>query len=263
MCSAAKPTRPTRRSTDYLAKHAGDPQADFISFQIATELFKRKDYQGALQSAQRSLHDFPKGRYVADATLLESRALTALGRIEESNDVVEDFLKNNSTSPVAYGMILSRAANEAADGNLPAALADYGKIKDATAAGLETQSAADAGYIQTLQRMKKFDEVIAEAKNYESKYSGGGKALPVVMLFAAQALNEKHDPGAVAALQEVARKFPQDPSSRRWRSSTSSITIAAPATCRSCSRRPRTSRPRVPKPTRKSSSPTKPWARNS
>ena len=40
---------------DYLAKHASDPQADFISFQISTELFKRKDYPGALKQAQASV----------------------------------------------------------------------------------------------------------------------------------------------------------------------------------------------------------------
>ncbi len=196
--------------TTYLAQHASDPQADFISYQIAQELMKRKDYAGALKSAQRSIHDFPKGRYVADAVLLESRALTALGRNDESNQVVEDFLKNNPNSPQAYGMILTRAANESAEKNNTAALADYGKVKDATAAGAETQAGADAGYIQTLQRLQRFDDVIAEAKNYETKYKDG-KALPVVMLFAAQALDAKHDPGAVVALQDVARKFPQDP----------------------------------------------------
>jgi tetratricopeptide (TPR) repeat protein len=196
--------------TDYLTKHAKDPQADFISFQVATELFKRKDYTGALKSAQRSLHDFPNGRYLAPATTLEARALTALGRVQESNDIVNKFLTDHPNSPEAYAMILSRAANEAADGDLPAALADYGKVKDTAAAGAETQAGADAGYIQTLQRMQKYDQLIAEAKVYETKYSGG-KALSVVMLFAAQALEAKNDPGAVAALQEVARKFPQDP----------------------------------------------------
>ena len=194
---------------DYLAKHAGDPNADFISYQIATELMKRKDYDGTLKQAQRSLHDFPKGRYAAQATTLEARALTALGRIAESNQVVDDFLKNNPTSPEAYAMILSRGNNEADGGDLASALADFARIKNATAAGAETQGVADLEYIQTLAKLQKFDDVIAEAKTFETKYPTS-KQLSYVELFAAQALDQKHDPGAVAALQDVARKFPQD-----------------------------------------------------
>ncbi len=195
--------------TDYLARHAGDPNADFISYQIATELMKRADYDGALQAARRSIRDFPKGRYVAPATTIEAQALTGLGRVAESNQVVDDFLKANPASPEAYAMVLSRAANEAAANNIPAALADYATVKDAGAAGTETQAAAAAGHIQMLARLQKVDDVMAEAKAYESRYPNG-KALPVVMLFAAQALDQKSDPGAVAALQEVARKFPRD-----------------------------------------------------
>jgi tetratricopeptide (TPR) repeat protein len=194
---------------DYLTKHAGDPNADFISYQIAGELMKRNDYDGALKQAQRSLDNFPKGRYAAQATTLEARALTALGRIPESNQVVDKFLENNPSSPEAYAMILSRGSNEADAGDLAAALADFAKVKDATAAGAETQSPADVEYIQTLAKLQKFDEVITEAKTFETKYPTS-KQLAYVELFGAQALDQKHDPGAVLALQEVARKFPQD-----------------------------------------------------
>ncbi len=195
---------------DYLKKHTGDPNADSLSLQIAQELFKRKDNDGALAQAQRSIKDFPKGRYVADAYTLEARVLTAMGRIPESKAVVEDFLKANPSSPQAYAMVLTRASNESADGNLTDALADFGKVKDATGANPELQAGAAASYIQTLQKLNRYDDVIAEAKKYEAKYPDG-KALSAVMLFAAQALAAKNDPGAIVALQDVARKFPKDP----------------------------------------------------
>jgi tetratricopeptide (TPR) repeat protein len=195
--------------TDYLGKHAGDPQADSISYQIAAKLLERKDYAGALAQAERSRKDFPKGKYLADVITLQAQALTRLGRIPESNKLVDDFLKANPNSPQANSMLLSRAQNETSGGNLPAALADYQKVKDNASASPELQAAADAGYIQTLNSLKKFDDVITEAKAFATKYPAS-HALPSVLLFAGMALDQKHDPGTVAALQDVARKFPKD-----------------------------------------------------
>jgi tetratricopeptide (TPR) repeat protein len=197
---------------NYLKQHAGDPNADSLSLQIAQELFKRKDNDGALVQAQRSIKDFKNGRYIGDAYTLEARILTAMGRIKESDAVVDDFLASNPTSPLAFQMLLTRGANKAANNDLPGALLDFGKVKDATGAAPELQSGAAASYIQTLQKLSKFDDVIAEVKKYEAKYTDPtNKALPAVMLFGAQALAAKNDPGAIAALQDVARKFPKDP----------------------------------------------------
>jgi tetratricopeptide (TPR) repeat protein len=194
---------------DYLSKHAGDPLADSISYQIAAKLLERKDYPGALQQAKRSLKDFPSGKYAANAIALEVQALTRLGRISESNQILDNFLKQNPTSPQANSLLLSRAQNETSEGNLNAALADYQKVKDNLSAGPELQAGADAGYIQTLNSLHRFDDVITEAKTFESKYPTS-KALPNVLLFDGIAMDQKHDPGAVAALQDVARKYPKD-----------------------------------------------------
>ncbi len=195
--------------TAYLSKHSGDSQADSISVQIAAKLMDRKDYAGALAQAERSLRDFPNGKNAADAITLKAAALTRLGRIPESNQVVDDFLKAHPTSPQANSLLLSRAQNETSGGNLAAALADYQKVRDNASAAPELRSAADAGYIQTLNSLRKFDDVITEAKVFETQYPNS-KALPAVLLFAALAMDQKHDPGAVAALQDVARKFPTD-----------------------------------------------------
>jgi tetratricopeptide (TPR) repeat protein len=197
---------------DYLAKHSGDPQADSISYQIAAKLLDRKDNDGALKQADRSLKDFPKGRYVADAITVKAQALTRLGRIPESNAVVDDFLHANPTSPQANSLLISRAQNETSAGNLTAALADYQKVRDNAAASPDMQAAASAGYIQTLNGLKKYDDVVTEAQTFETKYPTS-KAMPSVMLFAAIALDQKHDPGAVAALQSLATKFPTDEAS--------------------------------------------------
>jgi tetratricopeptide (TPR) repeat protein len=196
---------------DYLGKHAGDPQADSISYQIAAKLLDRKDYAGALKQAQRSLNDFPpgNGRYAADAVTLEAQALTNLDRIAESNKLVDDFLKANPTSPQANNMLLSRAQNETSAKNYEAALTDYQKVKDNTSASPELRAGADAGYIQTLQTLGKYDDVITEAKAFETNYPSS-KVLPSVQLFIGMALDQKHDPAAVAALQDVAKKYPKD-----------------------------------------------------
>ncbi len=98
----------TKALDDYLAKHKGDPNASTLSLQIAQQLFKRKDYEGALTQTKRSLTDFPDGPNAMDAVTLEAQVLTALGRTKESSEVVENFLKGHSTSPQAFTMVLSR-----------------------------------------------------------------------------------------------------------------------------------------------------------
>jgi tetratricopeptide (TPR) repeat protein len=193
----------------YLSKHAGDPQADGISCQIAGKLLERGDYAGALAQAQRSLHDFPNGKSAAQAIALEAEALNKLGRITEADKVVDDFLAQNPTSPVANTMFLTKAAGETARRDFPSALADYQKVKDNSSAGPDMQAAAEAGYIQTLQSLGRFDDVIAESKAFEAKYPNS-KALPSVLILAALAMDQKHDPGAVAALQSVVQKYPKD-----------------------------------------------------
>lgn len=197
---------------EYLTKNAGDPNADSLSLQIAGELFKRGDNAGALEQVKQSITNYPKGRYVGDAYTLEAAILTAMGRTQDSDAVVDKFLQDNPTSPLAFRMLLTRGENKASNGDLAGALEDFGKVKDATAAAPELQSGAAASYIQTLQKLNRFDDVITEAKKYEEKYANpDNKALPGVMFYGAQALAAKGDPGAVAALQDVARKFPKDP----------------------------------------------------
>jgi tetratricopeptide (TPR) repeat protein len=195
--------------TDYRSKHADDPNLDSISFQIAQKLLDRKDYTGALAQADHSIKDYPKGRYVADAVTLKARALTGLGRKDESNKVIDDYLKANPQSPEANNLLLSRAPNEALEGDLTDALADYKRVRDNPGASIELQSAAGAGYIQTLSSLKRWDEVVTEAKAYETKFPNS-KQLPSVMYFSAAALGQKKDPGAVAALQEIAKNYPKE-----------------------------------------------------
>ena len=195
--------------SNYLSKHSGDPDADGISYQMAVDLMKRKDYENALKQADRSLKDFPAGKYVGDAVALKARALTGLGQIEESNKVGDDFLKANPNSPQANSLLLSRATNESNTGDLAGALADNKKVRDNPSATSDLKETAGAGYIQTLNSMKRYDDVLAEAKAFESKYPQS-KMLPSVEYFAAVASSRKHDPAAVGTLQDIAKKYPKD-----------------------------------------------------
>jgi len=195
--------------TDYLGKHPGDSQVDSISYQLAADLLNRKDYNGALAKAERSLKDFPNGRYAEDALALKAQALNLLGQSGASEQIISDVLKKNQNSPVVNRMLLTKAQNEFSREDFVDALADYQKVRDNNLAGPDLQSAANSGYTQALLSLKKYDEVIKEAKAFAAKYPNS-KVLPSVLLFAAQALDEKHDPGALAAVQDVARKYPKD-----------------------------------------------------
>jgi tetratricopeptide (TPR) repeat protein len=199
--------------TDYLSKHAGDPQADSISYQIAVKLLERKDYPGALAQADRSLTDFPfgKGKYAADVISLKARILTEMGRVPEAKKVIDDFLTQNPNSPVANNMLLTEAQGEIARKDYATALTDFQKVKSNPAASADIQAGADAGYIEALQDLGRYDDVITEAKAFEAKYPDH-KSLPNIMLFAGMAMDHKHDPGAVAALQDLAKKYPKDAS---------------------------------------------------
>ncbi len=197
--------------TEYLSKHGSDPNASSISYQIAAELYKRKDYDGALASVQRSLRDFPagKGKYADDALVLEAQILSSKGDIAGSKKIVDEFLRANPGSPRAISLLMTRAQNEENDGDLNAALADYKSVMDNSSAAPDLRSYGAAGYIKVLHTQKQQDAVIAAAKDFVAKYPDS-KSLPGVMLFSALSLSEKKDPGAVAALQEVAKKFPDE-----------------------------------------------------
>ena len=197
--------------TDYLAKHPNDKQAESISFQIARSLVDRKDNEGALKQADRSLKDFPQGQYVPDVIGLKAQILTNLGRVDEAHKIIAEFVSQNPQSPVALGMMITEAQGQTASGDLNGALASYRQIKDNNSAG-PLQAAAAAGYIQTLQALKRYDDVIGEVKTFTSKYPDN-KALPGVLVIGGIALDQKNDPGGIAALQAEAKKYPKDDAS--------------------------------------------------
>jgi tetratricopeptide (TPR) repeat protein len=195
--------------TDYLTKHPGDPQADSISFQIAGKLLDKKDYNGALKEADRSLSDFPKGRLTSEVHSLKASAYKNLGQLDKATDELK--LAATGSGPMAIPNQLTGAATLAAQGNLTAALDMYKQVKDNPTAG-DLQAFGASGYINTLQALGRCDEVIAEAKNFATKYPTS-KALPGVLVFEGLAMDRKNDPGAIAVLQDVAKKYPQDDAS--------------------------------------------------
>ena len=194
--------------TDYLTKHPGDSQADSISYRMAQALLQRKDWDGALKQAQRSVKDFPTGRFVAQAVESEAQAYTGMGDTASSQKVLDDFFAKNPNNPAVMQMLFTKAQNEMAQGDLAAALTDYQKVRD-TSSG-EMAGAAAAAYIQTLQGLRRYDDVIKESQAFAAKYPDS-KALPGVAVMSGVAMDMKHDPAAVPALQAVAKQYPNDP----------------------------------------------------
>jgi tetratricopeptide (TPR) repeat protein len=197
--------------TDYLAKHPNDKQAESISYQMARNLLDRKDNEGALKQADRSLQDFPNGQYVADVIALRAQILTNLGRVEEAHKVIADFVAQNPQSPVALQMMLTEAQGQAASGDFEGALASYQKVRDDGSAG-PLQATGAAGYIQTLQSLRQYDKVIAEVKSFAAQYPASA-ALPGVLVIGGIAMDQKGDPGAIAALHDEVKKYPKDEAS--------------------------------------------------
>jgi tetratricopeptide (TPR) repeat protein len=194
---------------DYLAKHPNDPQADSISVQIGAALMKRGDFTGALKQAQTSLLDFPKGKHVGEAVELESEALTKLKRFDEAKTVISDFIAKNPDNPAAYGLLVTQGEAQFDQQKFSDALKSFAMVKDKPAAG-QFQATAEAFYINTLNSLKRFPEVVSEAKQFAAKYPKD-KALGSVKVIAGMAMDKLNDPGAIAALQIAAKENADDP----------------------------------------------------
>jgi outer membrane protein assembly factor BamD (BamD/ComL family) len=206
---ANQPDKANKALADYQAKHPGDKQIEGLRVGMAADLIKRKDFQDALMQVQQSLQDFPQGEDVPQAITLEAEAYRGMGQFDKAKSVGEDYLEKNPNSPMAMSLILNQAETEMQQGNFNDALADFGKVKDATTATPEIQVAATAGYIQTLQSLKRDDDVIKESQAFAAKFPND-PALPNVLVMGAIAMDHKGDPGAVAALQAVAKQYPDN-----------------------------------------------------
>jgi tetratricopeptide (TPR) repeat protein len=195
--------------TDYLAKHPGDPQVDSISVQIAAALIKRGDFDGALKAAKRSLTDFPTGKHLGEAVQLEAEALTKLNRPDEAKNVITDFVKSNPTNPSAIGLLVTQGEDLVEQGDLEGALKSFGAVKDNPAAG-QYQSAAAAYYINTLNTLRRYQEVVTQAQQFATKFPTSD-ALGSVSVIEGMAMDKLNDPGAIAVLQAAGRKFTDKP----------------------------------------------------
>ncbi len=196
--------------TDYLAKNPNDSQADSISYMDAATYQKNKNYDAALKATERSLSEYPDGRYADDAGALKAQALKSLGRNQEALDWLNKMANRKPKGMAGWSNQLTLAQSTAAQGDLNKALDIYKKIKDSPEAG-ELQSFGGAGYIQTLQALNQFPQVVSESKDFIAKYPTS-KALPGVMVYEGLAMARQNDPGAIAVLQNAAKTYPQDQS---------------------------------------------------
>lgn len=204
---AGQPDKADKALATYQANHPGDKQIEGLRIGMAADLIKRKDFAGALTQVQESLKDFPQGEDVAQAITLEAEAYRGLGQLDKAKSVGEDYLTKNPRSPVAASLMLNQAQTEFQQGNFDDALADFGKMKNAASASPELQGAGAAGYIQALQALNRDDDVIRETQAFATKFPND-PSLPNVLVMGAIAMDHKNDPGAVAALQDVAKKYP-------------------------------------------------------
>ena len=200
-----RPDKADAALTDFQTKYPKDSRADSISVQIASGLMERKDYAGALAQAQRSLKDYAAGSHVDKAVQLESEALTKLGRVDEANKAMDDFITKHPESTVAVQLLVTKGEGQVKQHDLKGALESFGKVKDNPKAG-PFQIAADAYYINTLNDLKMYNQVITEATAFETKYPKD-PARASVSVIKDIAMDKKHDPGAVAAFQATAKDF--------------------------------------------------------
>ena len=194
--------------TDYLAKYPNDPQADAISYLDASAYQKDKNYNAAVNAADRSIREYPNGRYIAESYSVKAQALRSLGKLDEATKVLDAASKLKASGAVGWANKLTQAQTLAAQGDLTQALDIYKDVKDSPDAA-DMQSYGAAGYIQTLQALNRFPDVVTESKAFIAKYPQS-KALPGVMVFEGLAMDKLNDGGATVVLQNAAKLYPQD-----------------------------------------------------
>lgn len=194
----------------YVKSFPGDKDADIISLQIGNTFMEAKEYQKAYEQYERSLKDFPKGRYADQATLAQASAMINLGQVDKAITILSDFVTKNPKSPSAPQAQYSLGAAQMALKKYDDASKNFRAVRDNPQAGdFASPAAFQLGL--ALFNLGQLDQALTELKAFLQKYPKENTAATAA-LYIGMALDSKKDPTAIQALEDIAVKYPEDPS---------------------------------------------------
>lgn len=154
---------------DYQKEFPNDPKADNVSVLIAEELFKLKDFQGAFDQYQKSLKDYPRGRYASLAAMKSAACKVQMGKTEEGIKILQEFVAANKESEYVIDAQFNLAQAYINLNQHEEAIKVYRTILDNPKAQAQHPS-IQLRIASTYSSIKKFDEAIQEWKIYREKY---------------------------------------------------------------------------------------------
>ncbi len=194
---------------DYMKAFPSDKEADNVSLTIGNALMERKQYQEAFEQFERSLKDFPQGRYVEQATLQKAAAMVSLGDSDKAVAILSDFIAKNPKSPNMPRALFTMGATQSAMKKYEDAAKSFRQVRDNPAADTLIPS-AHFQLAFSLFSAQKLDEALTEFRSYLQKYPNDPTA-STAALYVALILDQKKDPGAMAAFEDMSKKYPKDP----------------------------------------------------
>ncbi|MES2307523.1 MAG: tetratricopeptide repeat protein [Verrucomicrobiota bacterium] len=195
---------------DYQHEFPNDPQADNISVLIAEELFKQKNYEVAFTQYQKSIKDYPKGRFVELAVMKSAASKVQLKKTEEGIKILQDFVATKKESPY-FVEAQTTLAQAYTDLKQPEeALKNYQAIvANPNAASVHPESQYKVA--ETLNTLKRYDEAIAAWKTLREKFPSH-KLAPQSLLMMANASVQKGDlPTAMSIYDQVVKEYASNP----------------------------------------------------
>jgi TolA-binding protein len=155
---------------DHQKEFPNDPQADNISVLIAEALFKDKNYEAAFGQYQKSVKDYPRGRFVELAIMKSAACKVQMKKTEEGIKILQDFVATKKDSPyfVEAQINLAQAFTDLKQPE--EALKNYQAIvANPNVSGAHPESQYKVGEI--LLALKRYDEAIAAWKTLREKFS--------------------------------------------------------------------------------------------
>ncbi len=192
---------------DYQKDYASDAQADNISVLIGTELMKQKEWQAANDQFQKSLKDYPKGRFVDVAVLQSADCLTKLDKGDEAIKVLQDFVAKNAGSDKMAMAQRNLGQAQHQQKKFEEAAKTFKELGANAKATDEIRSEAIMMTGNCYNSLKRYDEAIKEWQDFRSKFPTHVESASTLYRIGLAQMLKGDGASALATFDQLAKDF--------------------------------------------------------
>ena len=195
---------------DYQKEFPNDPQADNISILIGEELFKQKNYDAAFAQYEKSVRDYPKGRYADLASMRSAACKVQQKKTEEGIKILQTFVINKKESPYIVEALLS-LVQAFTDLKQPEDVLKIYQTIVATPSAASAHPESQYKIAETLRTLKRYDEAIAAWKVFREKYSSNVLVSQALLAMADSTFKKGDIPGALVLFEQSVKDYADKP----------------------------------------------------